>query len=238
MAAEERTTLNLGIATDERSRSFGTDALDLRQFDGALGTHVRIGHGRLEGNGLGVVRVHLRVGRKVVEEGQTHQPDDAGQHGEHEGDVEPMPELPLGDERHQRDNAQYHARNNLRTNHLGAAREEVQELEQKQEVPFGTGGIERCREVGGWAQVGTAVRPRTIPDAEDDRYHQHPEAGHGITQELVGEVGGVFRAVGTSRLQTVSTADNHVERDDDQQQQRQQPGMQRKEPRERVVPEG
>ena len=110
LGGEQFAALNLGIAADQRNGSFGRNAAG-GQFGGALGVELGIGHGLAIAGRVGAVVIVLPgAGGQQARTADQHQ---------QKADIEPMPQLPAADERHQEQNQHHHAGHDQRPDEFG-----------------------------------------------------------------------------------------------------------------------
>ena len=141
-----------------------------------------------------------------------------------------MSELPAAQERHRHQHHQAERRQNDRADDLRLAREVLEKLVQKQEVPLGTG----CRKLLGGIS-GRPQRGTLFTHHKKEHHHKHGETRHRIAQDLLRPealIGSLERLLGG---QPVLPEQIHMPHDQHDDGTRYDSGVQREEPRERVV---
>ena len=151
-------------------------------------------------------QVMLRLVRRavvIVVPGERRQHAGADQQRKRPHHVEPMPQLPAADERHQEQRQHHQPGHDDRADDRRKHFQILQQLKQEQKVSFRPGGgvafgrIGRCAELGAellrerHARLGS----RIVSQHQHQHDDRHGQAGHRVAQHLLGPERGVRRAV-------------------------------------------
>ena len=187
-------------------------------------------------------------GRVVFIRGHGGEQADARQQREGESHVEPVAELPAAEDRHQEHDPHDQARHHDRAEEFAAcakALEDFEKLEQKQEIPFGPRGRVGQRRISWGTELRAEFARHDRPALEHGakrRHQDHPQHHghdrqhrHGVFEHLVGPKHRVGPDDRLLRAESVLAKEREVHHEHQHERDRQEAGMDREEPRERVM---